>query len=115
LELVGKASLPSAISSLGINGRVAVIGVGSGARMELDLLALMGRRARIHGSTLRSRTISEKAEVAARVERHVLPLLVNGKIRVPLASTPLLHQANEAYDTFAAGGKLGKMVLLQGS
>ena len=43
LELVGAASLPGALRALATGGRVAVIGVGSGAKVELDLLGLMGR------------------------------------------------------------------------
>jgi NADPH:quinone reductase len=46
------------------------------------------------------------------VERHVVPLLESGALRVPIAATFPLEQVEEAYDHFAAGGKLGKIVLL---
>ena len=61
LELVGAPGVAAVLPALAIGGRVVVIGVGAGAKVELNLLALMGRRATISGSTLRARTIEEKA------------------------------------------------------
>ena len=55
LELVGAASLPSALAALALRARVVVIGVGSGSRVEIDLLTLMGRRATLSASQLRAR------------------------------------------------------------
>ena len=111
LELVGAASLPQALGALATRGRVAVIGIGSGAAIELDLRLLMQRRARIGGSTLRARTQAEKAQVAAALAEHVVPLLAAGRIRVPVCETFPLSEAQQAYARFAAGGKLGKVVL----
>jgi NADPH:quinone reductase len=91
-----------------------VIGVGGGAKGELNLLALMGKRARIHGSTLRARPLEEKALAARAVERHVLPLFDSGALTVPVAATHPLDEAADAYERFAAGGKLGKIVVLLG-
>jgi NADPH:quinone reductase len=90
-----------------------VIGVSAGAKSELSLLALMGKRARIHGSTLRARPLEEKALLARRVEHEVLPLFDTRPpaLRVPVAATFPLAQAAAAYERFAAGGKLGKIVL----
>jgi len=112
LELVGAASLPVALGALAPGGRVSVIGVGSGARVEVDLRVLMGQRARLSGSTLRARSSAEKAAVAAGVRAHVLPLLHAGRVRVPVADTFSLAEAAAAYDRFAAGGKVGKIVLV---
>jgi NADPH:quinone reductase-like Zn-dependent oxidoreductase len=112
LELVGGSSLTGAVGALAIGGRVAVIGVGGGARAEIDLMGLMHRRARISGSTLRARSILEKAAVAAAVEAHVLPHLISGRLRVPVEATFPLERADEAYERFAAGGKFGKIVLV---
>ena len=74
LELVGAPNLAENLVALATGGRVTVIGVGGGAKAELNLLALMGKRARIFGSTLRTRSLEEKALVARQVEREVLPL-----------------------------------------
>ncbi|HEX3510299.1 MAG TPA: zinc-binding dehydrogenase [Solirubrobacteraceae bacterium] len=111
LELVGGPNMPENLDALGTGGRICVIGVAAGAKSELNLLALMGKRARIHGSTLRARALEEKALAARRVEKEVLPLVASGSVRVAVAETFPLAQAAEAYDRFAAGGKLGKIVL----
>jgi NADPH:quinone reductase len=112
LELVGGSSLPGVIGALATGGRIAVIGVGGGARAEIDLLTLMQRRARISSSTLRARSLLEKAVVAQGVEAHVLPLLIERRLRVPVEATFAMDGAAEAYERFGAGGKLGKIVLL---
>jgi NADPH:quinone reductase len=111
LELVGAPNLAENLTALAIGGRIAVIGVPAGAKGELNLLALMGKRARIHGSTLRARSLEEKALNARRVEHEVLPLFESGALRVPVAETFPLERAADAYERFAAGGKLGKIVL----
>jgi putative PIG3 family NAD(P)H quinone oxidoreductase len=112
LELVGAPNLAENLGSVATGGRIVIIGVSGGAKAELNLLALMGKRARIHGSTLRSRPLEEKAIAARLLEREVLPLLESGAVAVPIAATHPLEEAAGAYDRFAAGGKLGKIVLL---
>jgi len=112
LELVGAASLPAVLPHLATGARVMVIGVGSGAKMEINLLQLMGARASIGGATLRGRTRREKADVAAAVTAHVLPLVDSGRLRVPISATFAMAEATAAYDYFTAGGKLGKVVLV---
>jgi NADPH2:quinone reductase len=111
LELVGAPNLPANLSALAECGRIVVVGVGGGAKAELNMLALMGKRGRIHGSMLRPRALEEKSIATRRVEREVLPLIASGKIGVPIAETFPLEEASAAYDRFAAGGKLGKIVL----
>jgi NADPH:quinone reductase-like Zn-dependent oxidoreductase len=111
LELVGAPNMAENLQALATGGRIAVIGVSAGAKSELNLLALMGKRARIHGSTLRARPLEEKALVARLVEHEVLPLFQTGQLSVPVAETFALDDAAAAYDRFAAGGKLGKIVL----
>jgi NADPH:quinone reductase len=112
LELVGAPNLAGNLQALAERGRIAVIGVGGGPKAELNLLALMGKRARIHGSTLRARSLEDKAEAMRRVERHVLPLVEAGEVEVPVAETFELERVEDAYERFAAGGKLGKIVLV---
>ena len=112
LELVGAPNMPGNLSALATGGRIAVIGVGAGFKAELNMLALMGKRARIHGSTLRARPLEEKAVAARLVEREVLPLFGSGALAVPVADTFPLVEADAAYKRFTDGGKLGKVVLL---
>ena len=111
LELIGAPNLVADLGALATGGRIAVIGVGGGASAELNLLSLMGKRARIHGSTLRARPLEQKVDAARRVEAHVLPLLARGAIEVPVAATYPMADAEAAYEHFQAGGKLGKIVL----
>jgi NADPH:quinone reductase len=133
LELVGAPNLADSLNALDVGGRIVVIGVSAGAKAELNLLALMGKRARIHGSTLRARPLEEKAMAARALEREVLPLFepaagiseagpaptgspgsqgeAGAPLRVPIAATFPIDEAAAAYERFAAGGKLGKIVL----
>ncbi|HYI37369.1 MAG TPA: zinc-binding dehydrogenase [Thermoleophilaceae bacterium] len=114
LELVGGPNLPDDLKALRTGGRIVVIGVGGGPKAELNLLALMGKRARISASTLRARPLEEKAQAMRRVEAELLPLFAAGDLRVPVAATYELDRVEEAYDQFAGGGKLGKIVLTVG-
>lgn len=113
IELVGAGSFPAHLSSLAIGGRIVFIGVtGTGATAELDARLVMQRRAVVRGSTLRSRSLEEKATAARAVEGDALGWLETGAITVPVAATYPLAAVAEAYDRFAAGRKLGKVVLL---
>jgi NADPH2:quinone reductase len=111
LELVGGPNLPADLDALATGGRIVVIGVGAGAKAEVNLLALMAKRGRIMASTLRTRPLEQKADAARRVEAHVLPLLADGRLPLPVAATVAMADAAEAYARFADGGKLGKIVL----
>ncbi len=114
LELVGAPGVTSVLPALATGGRVVVIGVGGGSRLEVNLLAMMAARATIRGSMLRSRTSDEKAAVARQVEERAVPLLAAGSVAVPVTETFPMAEATAAYERFAAGGKLGKIVLVTG-
>jgi len=111
LELVGAPNLGANVGALATGGRIVVIGVGGGAKAELNLLGLMSKRGRIMASTLRARPLEEKAGAMRGVEKHVLPLVVSGAVKVPVAETFPLDEAQAAYERFSSGGKLGKIVL----
>jgi NADPH:quinone reductase len=114
LELVGAPNMPGNLEALALWGRIMVIGISAGAKAELNLGLAMQRRARIYNSTLRPRPLEEKAMTARAMERSVLPLLASGAVRVLVAATHPLEEAVAAYDRFAKGGKLGKIVLTMG-
>ena len=107
LELVGGDNLPANLDRLAIGGRIVVVGLGAGPRAEIDFGKLMRRRGRMFGTMLRARPLEEKALVVQRVRRHVLPL----GLSVPVQEAFPLERAQDAYETFAAGGKFGKLVL----
>ena len=112
LELVGAPNLPGDVEALATGGRISVIGVGAGATAEVNLLALMAKRARILASTLRARPLEQKADAARRVETSVLPALEDGRLRLPVDRTFPMTESTAAYEHFATGGKVGKVVLL---
>jgi putative PIG3 family NAD(P)H quinone oxidoreductase len=112
LELVGAPNLGPNVKSLNTLGRIAVIGIAGGAKGELNLAALMAKRGRIFSSALRSRPLEEKAATARALEREVLPLFERGTLRVPVAERFPLDDVAAAYERFAAGGKLGKIILV---
>jgi NADPH:quinone reductase-like Zn-dependent oxidoreductase len=111
LELIGAPNMAANLKGLATGGRIVVIGVGAGFKAELNLLAVMGKRATIGGSTLRARPLEQKATAMRRVETEVLPLFESGALTVPVADTFALADAEAAYERFTAGGKLGKIVL----
>jgi putative PIG3 family NAD(P)H quinone oxidoreductase len=111
LELVGAPNMAGNLKALATGGRVVTIGIGAGAKAELNLGLLMAKRGVVRGSTLRARPLEQKADAARRVERGVLPLVESGAVRVPVADAFPLAEAAGAYERFAAGGKLGKVVV----
>ena len=112
LELVGAPNLPNNLTALATLGRIVVIGIGAGAKAEIHLAALMGKRGTIRASTLRPRPLEEKAAAMRAVEKHVLPLFDSGDLKVPIAETFPLEKALKAYDRFEQVGKFGKIVLV---
>lgn len=115
LELVGEPNMAANLASLATGARICVVGVGAGARAEIDLRALMAARGSIHGSTLRSRSLEDKAAAARAVEAHVLPLFVAARLAVPVHATFPLERASDAYDAFEAGRKFAKVVITMGA
>jgi NADPH:quinone reductase len=112
LEMFPSANLAADVKSLALGGRISIIAVAGGATVSFDALALMGARGRICASTLRTRPLEDKAATARRMERHVLGHLAAGRVTVPVCATFPMADAAAAYELFAAGGKLGKIVLL---
>lgn len=114
LELVGGPMLAAHLGQLGIRGRMVVIGVGAGRRIDLDLGLLMSRRAGVVASTLRARPPFEKASLVRTLGERLLPQLASGRLGVPVAATFPITDAEAAYARVGAGGNFGKVVLLSG-
>lgn len=115
LELVGAPNWEANMAAIATEGRIVVIGVGAGSRVEVDFLPLMVKRVSLSASTLRARPLAQRSTVAKRVSRHVGPLVAVGTIEVPVSASFDLDDAASAYDAFEAGGKLGKILLTTGS
>jgi putative PIG3 family NAD(P)H quinone oxidoreductase len=92
-------------------GRWVVIATLSGALAEIDLAALMMKRAVLTGSTLRGRSADEKARLFAAVERVAWPWVVSGAVRPPIEAAFPLAEAAAAHRRLEAGDHIGKIVL----
>lgn len=114
LDIVGGKYLDRNVQALAERGRLVVIGMQGGRRAELDLAALMGKRASVAGTTLRSRGPDgpgSKAEIVGAVRDHLWPLIATDRVR-PVIDTILdIREAGEAHRRLRAGGNLGKIVL----
>lgn len=111
LELVGAPNLANDLDALATWGRVVVIGTGAGAETAISLRALLARRGRILGSTLRARPLEEKARAVQAFAHHVVPLLASGRVRGIVDRIFPAEQAAEAFDHLAQPGKFGKVLL----
>lgn len=111
LDVVGGPALQDHVRMLREGGRLVVIGTLGGGRGELDLPALMSRRARIIATTLRSRPPAQKQRILARTRELVWPLIAAGDLRVPIAGRFPLEQAAQAHEVLRAGGHLGTVIL----
>jgi NADPH2:quinone reductase len=112
LELVGAPNMAANLKALAPLGRICTIGIGAGAKAEVNLALLMAKRGRVMGSTLRARSLEEKAVAARLVEKFVLPGFVSGDLSVPVCKTFPLEDAAAAYEHFQQPGKLGKVVIV---
>lgn len=110
LDVVGAAYLERNVAALATGGRLVVIGLQGGTRGELDLGALLAKRARVIGTTLRSRPLDERAAIVAGVRREVWPL-VPERIRPVVAARLPLADAAQAHRELEAGGVVGKILL----
>lgn len=114
LDVVGGDYLARNISALADGGRLVVIGLLGGARAELDLAALMGKRAGVIGTQLRSRPATgpgSKAEVVAAVREQLWPAVVDGRIRPVVDRVVDVRQAEQAHTALYQGAVIGKVVL----
>lgn len=93
------------------NGRIVQIGVQNGPARELSLMPMLAKRLTHTGSTLRSRSIQEKAQIAEELEQRVWPLLEQGKLKPLIFRVFGLQEAAEAHALMESGAHIGKIVL----
>lgn len=112
VELVGGPHTADSVDALGTGGRIVVIGIGAGARFELDLRALMHKRARVMASTMRARPLVDRAVVIGALGDRFCQFVEAGRYEVPICATFAMRDAKAAYEKFSEGGKFGKVVLV---
>ena len=111
LDMVGASYLARNMEAVGVEGRLVVISLIGGARAEINLGTLMSKRLTVTGSTLRVRSVAQKAAVAVGLRRHVWPLLAAGRVRPVIHATFPLAQASEAHRLMETSQHIGKIVL----
>ncbi|MER6378883.1 zinc-binding dehydrogenase [Streptomyces sp. NPDC001250] len=111
VELVGGADCLQRVALLRSRGKVLVVGVQAGTTAPLRMFDLMLARAQLIGTTIRGRSHAEKVLLAATVRTSVVPLLAQGRLRVPVDAAFPLDRFADAYARLAGPGKFGKVIL----
>src|SRR6266511_2856716 len=112
LDIIGAAYLARNLDALAANGRLAVIGLQGGRQGELDLGAMLGKRASITATSLRFRPLAEKAGIVSGVREQVWPLIDKGAVRPVIDRRIPMSQAAEAHRIVEASEHVGKVVLV---
>ena len=115
LDPVGGTTLARNVRVMARCGRLVLIATMGGAAAELDLRALLSKRLRLVGSTLRSRALAEKVDLTAAFSRDALPGFSSGRFRPLVDSVFPLSRAAEAHRRMAANENTGKIVLAVGA
>ena len=112
LDNMGASYLARNVDALATEGRLVVIGLQGGTKAELDINALMRKRAAVVGTTLRARPVAEKTTICAAVAEHVWPLIADGSIRPMVGSRFPLGDAAAAHRHMESGESTGKILLV---
>jgi putative PIG3 family NAD(P)H quinone oxidoreductase len=112
LDNMGATYLGRNLDALAANGRLVVIGLQGGARGELDLGALLAKRAAVMATSLRGRPAEEKAAIVASVREHVWPLVTDGHVRPVVHSMVPFDDVREAHRIVEQGEQVGKVLLV---
>jgi NADPH:quinone reductase-like Zn-dependent oxidoreductase len=112
LDIMGGSYLNQNIAALGMDGRLVMLGFLGGAHAkDVDLLAILGKRATITGSLMRARTREEKASIAEQLHEYVWPVLAAGRCLPMIDKVYPLTDASLAHARMEAGDHIGKIVL----
>jgi len=112
LDLVGGPYLAGNQRVMGLGARQIVVGVPGGVKAEIDLRALMGKRASIRGTVLRARPLVEKVSLALAFGAQVIPLFEKGVIRPVIDRTFPPEEAADAHRWMEENRNFGKLLLL---
>jgi len=110
-DLVGGPSINAHLGALRDGGRLVLIGLLGGRKVDVDLGAVLSRRLRILGSVLRPRSRAEKARLVEGFSAFALPRLRDGRLRPVVEKVVPFERAAEAYKALDQGGTFGKIVL----
>ncbi|MEM7079302.1 MAG: NAD(P)H-quinone oxidoreductase [Pseudomonadota bacterium] len=111
LDPVGAQYLSDNLAALGLGGRLVLIGLMGGAQTQINLGALMMKRVRVIGSTLRARPIAEKAAVMQALQEHIWPAIAAGEIQPVIETRFAIEEAEAAHALVAGNNTVGKVLL----
>jgi putative PIG3 family NAD(P)H quinone oxidoreductase len=111
LDMVAGSYVPRNLDIAALEGRIVVISLLGGSRAEINMGLILTKRLTLTGSTLRARTVAQKAEVADAVHKHIWPLLSAGRVRPVIHATFPLAEAAEAHRLMETSNHIGKIVL----
>jgi putative PIG3 family NAD(P)H quinone oxidoreductase len=111
LDLVGAPYLNANLDSLAPKGRLIFVGTTSGAKAEIDYSIVMRKRLRIMGTSLRTRSLEEKATATRLFAEHVVPLLASGSVRSVVDSVFKMDEVREAHRRIESNQTFGKVIL----
>jgi len=111
LDMVGGSYIPKNLAVLRRDGRLVFIAFLQGSRCELDFLPVMLKRLRLMGSTMRPRSVQDKAAIRDALAREIWPALAAGRLRTHLFASFALAQAGEAHRLMESSRHIGKIVL----
>lgn len=111
LDMVAGDYLPRNLKCLATDGRLVQIALQNGPKVEMNLLPVMLKRLTITGSTLRPRSVAEKAQIARSLHEKVWPLLSAGKVKPVIHETFPLARACDAHVLMESSRHIGKILL----
>ncbi|MFF7979723.1 NAD(P)H-quinone oxidoreductase [Streptomyces sp. NPDC007901] len=112
LDNMGAKYLDRNVQALAVNGRLAIIGLQGGVKGELNIGALLGKRAAISATSLRARPLAEKAAIVAAAREHVWPLIAAGHVRPVVDRELPMAEAAQAQRAVEASEHIGKVLLV---
>ncbi len=114
LDIMGAAYLNRNVDALAPDGRVVIIGMQGGIKGELNIATLLGKRAGVIATALRSRPVSgpgSKSEIVTEVVANVWPMIADGQVRPIIGAEFAIEQAAAAHELLESGEVAGKIVL----
>ena len=114
LDIMGAAYLDRNVDALAPDGRVVIIGMQGGIKGELNIATLLGKRAGVIATALRSRPVSgpgSKSEIVTEVVANVWPMIADGQVRPIIGAEFAIEQAAAAHELLESGEVAGKIVL----
>jgi len=111
LDMVAGSYVARNLEIAALEGRVVMISLLGGSRAEVNIALILTKRLTLTGSTLRSRTVAQKAQVAEAVRKNIWPLLAAGRVRPVIYATFALAEAAAAHRLMETSNHIGKIVL----